>query len=148
MDNTKRYKNLVAAYEKAYASTRMKQSNLLAAQKEWNHVKSSREEYDQLMLQLKSKAAKQKSKTFQWWTKAKAKSTAAATSTVMVESSMPSASLVVPEEILSCPEPETSENCQHHPHPTPPAPSHDTPSQTRMRAESVRWNRKLFRLVS
>ena len=66
MSDNSRYQNLVAAYHKAYLSG-TKQSRLIAAQTEWNRVKKSSQDYDQLMLSLKSKAAKRESMAFQWW---------------------------------------------------------------------------------
>ena len=64
INNADRYKTLTAAYKKAYQASGTNASNLTAAQKLWNRVKTSNEGYDKALLDLKAKAAKNEEKTF------------------------------------------------------------------------------------
>ena len=66
MNNADHYKALVAAYKKAYQASGTNTSNLTAAQKLWNQVKMSKEDYDKALLDLKAKAVKNEEKTFKW----------------------------------------------------------------------------------
>ena len=56
MDNKKRSKVLLASYQKAYPDV-LKKNQFKAAQRAWNHVKSSPEDYETFLLILKAKAA-------------------------------------------------------------------------------------------
>ena len=71
MNNADCYKTLVAAYKKAYQASGTNASNLTAAQKLWNRVETSKEDYDKALLDLKAKAAKNE-ETFKWWSNVKA----------------------------------------------------------------------------
>ena len=52
------------AYKKAYQASETNASNLTAAQKLWNRVRTSKEDYDKALLDLKAKAAKNEEKIF------------------------------------------------------------------------------------
>ena len=67
MDNEKRYNVLLEIYQKAYPDV-LKQNQFKAAQREWNCVKNSREDYEKFLLTLQAKAAKHKAATIFWWT--------------------------------------------------------------------------------
>ena len=49
MDNEKRYNVLLEIYQKAYPDV-LKQNQFKAAQREWNRVKNSPEDYEKLLL--------------------------------------------------------------------------------------------------
>ena len=66
MNNADRHKILVTAYKKAYQARETNASNLTAAQKLWDWVKTSKEDYDKVLLNLKAEAAKNEEKTFKW----------------------------------------------------------------------------------
>ena len=51
MDNEKRYNVLLEIYQKAYPDV-LKQNQFKAAQREWNCVKNSPEEYEKFLLTL------------------------------------------------------------------------------------------------
>ena len=70
MDNEKRYKVLLESYQKAYPDV-LKQNQFKAAQREWNRVKNSPEDYEKFLLTLQAKAAKHKAATMSWWTQSK-----------------------------------------------------------------------------
>ena len=72
MNNADCYKTLVAAYKKAYQASRKNANNLTAAQKLWNPVKTSKEDYDKALVNLKAKAAENEEKTSKWWSNMKA----------------------------------------------------------------------------
>ena len=72
INNADRYKTLVVAYKKAYQASGTNASNLTAAQKLWNRVTTSKEDYGKTLLDLKAKAAKNEEKTFKWWSNVKA----------------------------------------------------------------------------
>ena len=72
MNNADHYKTLVAAYKKGYQASGTNASNLTTAQKLWNQVKTSKEDYDKALLDLKAKAAKNEEKTCKWWSNVKA----------------------------------------------------------------------------
>ena len=72
INNADRYKTLVVAYKKAYQASGTNASNLTAAQKLWNRVTTSKEDYGKTLLDLKAKAAKNEKKTFKWWSNVKA----------------------------------------------------------------------------
>ena len=67
MDNEKRYNVLLEIYHKAYPDV-LKQNQFKAAQREWNRVKNSPEDYEMFLLTLQAKAAKHKAATIFWWT--------------------------------------------------------------------------------
>ena len=67
MDNKKRSKVLLASYQKAYPDV-LKQNQFKAAQREWNRVKDSPEDYEKFLLNLQAIAAKHKAATISWWT--------------------------------------------------------------------------------
>ena len=54
MDNSERYKTFVAIYKKAHQYTGGTDASILsAAQKLWNRVKKSSDEYEKVILELK-----------------------------------------------------------------------------------------------
>ena len=59
MDNEKRYKVPLENYQKAYLDV-LKQNQFKAAQRKWNCVKNSPEDYEKFLLTLQAKAAKHK----------------------------------------------------------------------------------------
>ena len=67
VDNEKRYNVLLEIYQKAYPDV-LKQNQFKAAQREWNCVKNSPEDYEKFLLTLQAKAAKHKAATIFWWT--------------------------------------------------------------------------------
>ena len=67
MDNEKLYNVLLEIYQKAYPDV-LKQNQFKAAQREWNCVKNSPEDYEKFLLTLPAKAAKHKAATIFWWT--------------------------------------------------------------------------------
>ena len=67
MYNEKGYRVLLKSYQKAYPDV-LKQNQFKAAQREWNRVKDSPEDYEKFLLNLQAKAAKHKAATISWWT--------------------------------------------------------------------------------
>ena len=64
MNNADCYKTLMVAHEKVYKASGTNASDLIVAQKLWNRVKTSKEDYDKALVDLKAKAAKNEGKTF------------------------------------------------------------------------------------
>ena len=62
MDKEKRCKVLLENYQKAYPDV-FKQKQFKAAQREWNRVKNSPDDYEKFLLTLEAKAAKHKAAT-------------------------------------------------------------------------------------
>ena len=67
MYNEKGYRVLLKSYQKAYPDV-LKQNQFKAAQREWNRVKDSPEDYEKFLLNLQAKAAKHKAAAISWWT--------------------------------------------------------------------------------
>ena len=59
MDNEKRYKVPLENYQKAYLDV-LKQNQFKAAQRKWNCVKNSPEDYEKFLLTLQAKDTKHK----------------------------------------------------------------------------------------
>ena len=72
MDNEKQYKVLLESSQKVYPGV-LKQNQFKAAQREWNRVKNSLEDYEKFLLTLQANAAKHKAATISWWTQLKKK---------------------------------------------------------------------------
>ena len=72
MDNEKRYKVPLENYQKAYLDV-LKQNQFKAAQRKWNRVKNSPEDYEKFLLTMQAKAAKHKTTMISWWTQSKKK---------------------------------------------------------------------------
>ena len=68
-NNETRYKKLLEVYKTAHPDL-TKQVLFKKAQEEWNRVKGSPEDYENLLISLKARAAKRKSVQLEWWTKA------------------------------------------------------------------------------
>ena len=69
MNNETRYKKLLAVYKTAHPDL-TKQAVFKNAHEERNRVKGSPEDYENLLISLKPRAAKRKSVQLEWWTKA------------------------------------------------------------------------------
>ena len=63
------YKKLLEVYKTAHPDL-TKQVLFKKAQEEWNRVKGSPEDYENLLTSLKARAARRKSAQLEWWTKA------------------------------------------------------------------------------
>ena len=68
MNNETRYKKLLAVYKTAHPDL-TKQVVFKNAHEERNRVKGSQEDYENLLISLKPRAAKRKSVQLEWWTK-------------------------------------------------------------------------------
>ena len=68
-NNETRYKKPLEVYKTAHPDL-TKQVLFKKAQEEWNRVKGSPEDYENLLISLKARAAKRKSVQLEWWTKA------------------------------------------------------------------------------
>ena len=58
MDNTQLYKTLPAAYESVYKACGTRAGNLAAAQKLWDQMKASKDDYKNASMEIKSKSDK------------------------------------------------------------------------------------------